>query len=111
MVKKGSSTAGTFRFNVSDAVEVPLRGVLLRLRLLDGEPSVKQLGKGTSIRLVAPDGTTRVVPIKDKSVTGGRNEQARLDKAGLYDVIIEREHAITQDAPVGIGWKVEGPVE
>lgn len=99
-----------FRFNVSDAVEVPLRGVLLRLRLLEGEPSVNQLGPGASIRLVAPDGTQRVVPIKAHSLTGGRNGQARLEKAGLIDLIIERDDAFAEDAPVGIGWKAEGPI-
>ena len=100
-----------FRFNVSDAVEVPLRGVLLRLRLLEGAPSVKQLEPGRSIRLVAPDGTHRVVPIKAKSLTGGRNAQKRLDGAGLVDVIITREDAFAAGAPVGIGWKAEGPLD
>lgn len=107
MAKRESSEP--FRFNVSDALAVPLRGCLLRLRLLDGTPSVDQLKPGVPLRLRGPEGEERVVTIRARSLTGGRNEQMRLDRAGLYDVIIDDEDAY-RAPPVGIGWTAEGPV-
>lgn len=100
----------SFRFNVSDVVDVPMRGVLLRLRLLDGDPAVKQLAPGSRLRLHGPDSESRVVSIRAKSLTGGRNEQDRLDAAGLMDVIVDTDEAYADDAPVRIGWVAEGPV-
>jgi len=104
-----SENSAPFRFNVSDAVEVPLRGCLLRLRLLQGEPQVSQLAPGTRLRLHAPAGEQRTVTIRARSLTGGRNTQERLEYAGLYDVIIDREDAFA-DPPVATGWTAEGPV-
>ena len=46
-----ASKNGSFRFRVSDAVQVPLRGMLLRLRLNEGAPSVKDLAVGRTLRL------------------------------------------------------------
>ena len=102
--------SGDFRFNVSDALDVPLRGFLLRLRLEDGAPSVKDIGSGTRLRLTSPTGQERVVTVKDKSVTGGRNTQARLEKTGQIDVIVASDEAYAGGDPIGIGWKAEGPV-
>lgn len=108
MTKESSS--GTPRFNVSDALDVPLRGFLLRLRLLEGTPSVKDIGPGTRLRLRAPDGHERVVTVSAKSLTGGRNGQQRLDRTGQIDVIIPTEEAYAGDRAVGIGWQAEGPI-
>jgi hypothetical protein len=107
---KASEKSGPFRFNVSDALDVPLRGFLLRLRLVEGTPSVASLDPGTRLRLVAPDGRDRVVTVAAKSVTGGRNTQSRLEKTGQVDVIISSDDAYAGNEPVGIGWKAEGPV-
>lgn len=106
-----SKSSGSYRFNVSDALDVPLRGFLLRLRLIDGTPSVKDIGTGTRLRLVAPDGRDRVVTVSGKSVTGGRNTQGRLDQTGQIDVLISSDDAYAGDEPVTIGWKAEGPVD
>lgn len=102
---------GSFRFNVSDALDVPLRGFLLRLRLLEGSPSVKDIGRGTRLRLVSPDGRERVVTVTDKSVTGGRNTQERLEKTGQIDILVSSAEAYADDEPIGIGWKAEGPLD
>lgn len=101
---------GTPRFNVSDALDVPLRGFLLRLRLVDGRAAVKDIGAGVRLRLRSPDGLERMVTVVAKSLTGGRNGQARLDKTGQIDVIIPFEEAYQDNRPIGIGWSAEGPL-
>lgn len=107
---KTSTSSGTARFNVSDALDVPLRGFLLRLRHLDGEVSVKDIDSGTRLRLTAPDGTERMVTVLGKSLTGGRNTQERLRKTGQIDVMISSDDAYAEDLPIGIGWTAEGPL-
>ena len=104
------SSSGTGRFNVSDALDVPLRGFLLRLRHLDGDVSVKDIDAGTRLRLRAPDGSERLVTVHGKSLTGGRNTQERLAKTGQIDVIIGNDDAYAGDVPIGIGWTAEGPL-
>jgi hypothetical protein len=108
---KDRKNGGNFRFNVSDALDVPLRGFLLRLRLLGGTPSVKDIASGTRLRLISPEGRERVVTVTDKSMTGGRNTQARLEKTGQLDVLISSEEAYAGNEPIGIGWQAEGPVD
>jgi len=101
---------GHGRFNISDALDVPLRGFLLRLRLLEGDVSVKDIVPGSRLRLTSPDGRERLVTVRGKSLTGGRNSQERLAKTGQIDVIIGSEDAYADDDPVGIGWIAEGPL-
>lgn len=101
---------GTGRFNVSDALDVPLRGFLLRLRLVDGDVSASDIASGTRLRLTGPEGAERVVTVRDKSLTGGRNTQERLGKTGQIDVIIGSDEAYAGGVPVGIGWAAEGPL-
>lgn len=106
-----ASKGGSFQFRVSDALAVPLRGMLLRLRLTGGTPSFKDVGVGRRLRLTAPDGSTRDVAIKAHSLTAGRQTQARLDKTRELDVIIENSDAVVAGVPVDIGWTAEGPLE
>lgn len=105
MAKK---TIGAFRFRVSDAVEVPLRGTMLRLKRLEGEPPVAALAPGSTLRLRAPDGQTRSVQVKALSMTGGRPTQERLDRYGQADVLIGPEEARGDGRAVEIGWYVVG---
>ncbi|HEX6589125.1 MAG TPA: hypothetical protein VF039_08885 [Longimicrobiales bacterium] len=98
------------RFNVSDALDVPLRGFLLRLRHTAGDVSVKDLGPGSQLLLRSPDGAERTVTIVARSLTGGRNTQARLEKSGQLDLIISAEDAYQGGRAVGVGWSAEGPV-
>ncbi len=104
------STGGMPRFNVSDALDVPLRGFLLRLRRTGGDVAVKDLGPGTRLLLRAPDGAERTVTVVAKSLTGGRNTQSRLDKTGQIDLIISAEDAYQDGRPIGVGWSAEGPL-
>lgn len=104
------SKGGSFQFRVSDAVAVPLRGMLLRLRLVEGTPSFKDVGVGRQLRLAAPDGSIRDVAIKAHSMTAGKQDQARLDKTRELDVIIDDADAVRDGIPVDIGWTAAGPI-
>ncbi len=102
--------AGGFRFRVSDALEVPLRGMLLRLRLLDGAPSMKDLAPGRKMRIGSAAGTERLVTIVGHSSTGGRATQDRLERTRELDVVIPKQEAGQGAERVDIGWHVTGPV-
>lgn len=104
---KGSS----YTFRVSDAVRVPLRGHMLRLRLTEGKPSMADLAVGKVLRLRSPGGATRDLPILAHSVTGGNPTQNRLDKTGELDVIVDGGLAEGDGDPVEIGWVASGPIE
>jgi len=99
-----------FRFNVSDVVYVPLRGMLLRLKLVDGEPDTGQVKLGRKLRLLSPDGDERVVTIKDYSATGGRVSKKTLMAKRELDIIIPTEDGLRDQEPVEIGWQAVGPV-
>lgn len=103
----GGGSAG-FRFRVSDALPVPLRGYMLRLRLLSGAPKVGALEPGKRLRLVAPDGGSREVEVQAFSLTGGRATQAELDKKRELDVVISEADAMGEGRPVAIGWLAVG---
>lgn len=94
-----------YRFRVSDAYFVPLRGWMLRLKLLDGDFDPKMLRPGGSLRLVAPDGEDRVVTVKGLSTTGGRQKKDRVQEYAEYDLVIPVEDAIRDDRQVEIGWE------
>lgn len=98
---------GPFTFRVSDVVEVPLRGTLLRLRLVDGTPSMDDLGVGAALRLRSPAGVERDVQVTAHAVTGGKPTQERLDRVGELDVLIDNGAA---GEPIEIGWMASGPV-
>lgn len=100
---------GDFRFRVSDSCEVPLRGHLLRLRLLEGSPSVRDLRPGHRVRASSPNGDERLIRIVAHSTTGGRMTQKRLDHDRELDILISADDAGTADARIDIGWFVTGP--
>lgn len=106
---EGGRPGGSYRFRVSDSLGVPLRGHMLRLRLVGGHPALSDLAVGK--RLLIGDGaTSRAVTIRAHSVTSGHMTQARLDARGELDVMITTEDAAGDGAPVRIGWFAEGPV-
>ena len=108
--RREGSPGGPFRFRVSDAMRVPLRGHLIRLRLLDGQPAAADLKIGRFIRLEGPDGLTRDVQVKGHGAMGGGLTQARLDREREADVVLEEGDAEVDGVPVQIGWHVAGPV-
>lgn len=107
------SVAGGFRFSfrVSDALVVPLRGYLLRLRLVDGHPNLNELRPGRKLLVSAPDGERRVVRIKDLSITGGRATRERLEATHELDIVISEGDAARNDRRIAMGWTASGPVE
>lgn len=107
--RKSRQTGGAYLFRVSDVVDVPLRGTVLRLRLVEGTPAMADLRSGQRLRLEAPDGVTRDVTVTGHAVTGGRPTQKRLDRTREVDVIITDAQALAA-APVEIGWFARGPV-
>jgi hypothetical protein len=106
--KKSAAGGGAFQFRVSDVVEVPLRGTVLRLRVMEGTPALGDLAVGEEILLRSTAGEERRVRIADHPVTGGRPSQARLDRTREFDVLIEA--AGTDGDPIEIGWTASGPV-
>jgi hypothetical protein len=99
----------TFEFRVSDSVTVPLRGRLLRLRVLSGSPKASDLAIGKKLRVRAPDGRERVIPILDHSITGGKLTQKRLDTTREVDVIVSADDSTVDGDPIEIGWTARGP--
>ncbi|HUG39689.1 MAG TPA: hypothetical protein VMM12_04355 [Longimicrobiales bacterium] len=94
-----------YRFRVSDSYFVPLRGWMLRLKLVDGDFEPSMLKPGHSLRLTAPDGQERTVTVKGLSVTGGFQKKARVDAYREFDIVIPEGDATRDDRGVGIGWE------
>lgn len=123
-VKRGSATvtamgifskkkkpSGPFQFRVSDSVQVPLRGYLLRLKLLDGTPGLADVSPGRRIRVRSPNGTERVITIKDFSATAGFPSQEKLEQQRELDIVVDTQDAIVDGREIEIGWIASGPVE
>jgi hypothetical protein len=108
--KRRENGGGAFVFRVSDVVDVPLRGVMLRLRVVEGTPSLADLGPGAQLQLRSPGGEERRVQVVAHAITSGRQTQARLDRRRELDVVIAPEDATTAATPPGIGWLASGPV-
>lgn len=96
-------TSGVVRFRVSDVVPVPLRGYMLRLRAAEGEPTAALLRPGRSLRLVGPDGGSRVVRIKGIGAPSGRARPDRLARTREIDVVV----GAADGEAVRIGWTAE----
>lgn len=111
MANRSGGASGPFTFRVSDSLEVPLRGHLLRLKLREGTPLMSQLGPGTRLRVTGPDGRERTVTVVAHGVTGGRASQARLDTTKELDLVISSTDAGAYEDRIGIGWTATGPVD
>jgi hypothetical protein len=94
-----------YRFRVSDAYAVPLRGWLLRLKLLDGSFKPNMLKTGTSLRLIAPDGEERDVSVRGLAATAGNQTQQRVDTYSEFDIVISDEDAVRDGKAVNLGWE------
>jgi hypothetical protein len=104
-----SRTRGPFEFRVSDSLEVPLRGHLLRLNLREGTPSMKDLQPGRKLRAISPAGERRDLTIVGHSATGGRATQERLDREQQVDLVVSRADGGEGASEIEIGWSVTGP--
>lgn len=107
---KQKPAGSAFMFRVSDVVEVPLRGTMLRLRLVEGTPSMKELAVGSTLSLRTFDGGTRRVRVVSHATASGRARQARLERERELDVIVAPEggQPLTP-VPAEIGWTVAAP--
>ncbi|MEX2281042.1 MAG: hypothetical protein WEE89_00990 [Gemmatimonadota bacterium] len=99
-----------FEYSVSDSMTIPLRGQLLRLKLLSGAPSVKAVAAGVRVRLRTPDGRERVIRILDHAITGGNVTRQRLDRTRELDIVVPNDDAAIDGESIGIGWRISGPV-
>lgn len=102
---------GEFRFNISDVVSVPLRGTMLRLRLVEGTPSVKDLAVGRRIRVTSAAGESRELEIRAHTVTAGSQTQERLDRTREFDILVDGPGSAADGQACEIGWSVTGPVD
>ena len=102
------SRGGAYTFRVSDVVDVPLRGTVLRLRVIEGTPAMGDLAVGSALRLRSPGGAERTVSITGYAASSGKATQKRLDRVRELDVVISDEDAATE-GPVEIGWIASGP--
>ena len=105
-----TAPGGAFRFRVSDSQDVPLRGHLLRLKLLEGSPSMKDLKVGRKVRVSGPTGDDRDITILGHSATGGTAKQSRLADTRELDLVIRKEDAGVGVERIEIGWQVTGPI-
>jgi hypothetical protein len=105
---KKKSSGGAYSFRVSDVVDVPLRGTVLRLRLVDGSPTMSgDLAVGSALRLRSPAGAERTVTITRYAASSGKATQKRLERVREIDVLVSDADA-TADGPVEIGWMATG---
>lgn len=107
---KKKASGGTYRFRVSDAVHVPLRGTLLRLRAVEGSPSMEDLAVGSAVRLVDGAGVERRLNVIAHAMTGGVASQKRLEQTRELDVIVADAETDAREVYAEIGWTVTGPV-
>ena len=94
-----------YRFRVSDSYFIPLRGWMLRLKLLDGSFDPSMLRPGKTLRLTGPGGEERTVTVKGLSATGGFQKKARVDAYREFDVVIPEEDAMRDEGRIAIGWE------
>jgi hypothetical protein len=106
---KGQDEA-PYRFRVSDAMPVPNRGFLLRLRLVEGDPSVSDIKTGTLLRVTGPRGQARTIRVLDHALTAGPPSQKRLGLTGELDLVISTADGLGVDDEIDIGWEAHGPV-
>ena len=97
------TTQGTVVFRVLDAMNGPLSGRILRLRLQSGEaPTISSL-KGSEMIATGPDGRTCRFRVTGFAVFGGKPSNDRLTRTGRVDVHIEE---LDEGGPIGLRWEV-----
>lgn len=90
---KARGSGGSFRFRVSDAAAVPVRGYLLRMRLLDGSSAPEDVSPDRKLSLRSPNGTPRTVVIKDLSNTNAGTSRDLPERTRQPDLVISQPDA------------------
>jgi hypothetical protein len=96
----------SYVLKVSDSMHIPHRGHLLRLKLAEGVPRMKQLKPGTRLRVSGPGGRSGVVEILGFPTTAGRQTQERVERTRELDIVIPAQQAMIDGARIEIGWTV-----
>jgi len=96
-------------FRVIDAMNLPYRGRLVRLRLAEGSaPPIRDL-KGGRLLARSPEGGEEILRVLDFAVVGGRPTDVRLARTGRIDLVVDSDDG--KRAPsVAAHWKVTGPL-
>lgn len=102
--RRAAAGSGVSRFRVSDAYRIPLRGYMLRLKLVEGEPRLSVLKPGRRVTLRAPDGSKRAVRVVGLATTYGRPTEEGLRSKGEIDIVISEADAVGDGRVVAIGW-------
>ena len=92
---------------VSDVLDVPLRGQVLRLKVTDTVPRVADIAVGRRLRVRSPQGEEHIVRIIDHSVIGGKVTQARIERVREFDVLIRSDSDGAARVPVDFGYTAE----
>jgi hypothetical protein len=100
----------SYELKVSDSIHIPFRGHLLRLKIAEGVPRMKELRVGTRLRVSGPDGRSGVVEILGFPTMAGRQTQERVERTRELDIVIPSEQAVIDGARIEIGWRV-GPAD
>lgn len=96
-------------FRVIDAVALPYKGQLLRLRLAEGNaPPVREL-KGSRLLARSPDGEEQTLRVIEFATVGGRPSDRRLARTGRIDLVVDSEDGRARPS-VTTRWEVMGPV-
>jgi|SRR5687767_14157162 len=101
--------AEPFELRVSDVMDVPLRGLLLRLKLVSGKPRTADIAVGRKLTVKAVNGAEQTVRIVAHSITGGNVSQDRLDRVRELDIVVTPE-SDEELRPIDFGNTVRGPV-
>ncbi len=93
-------------FRVIDAFDGPHRGLVLRLRLQDGDaPSVRSL-RGARLRAVSPEGVERFARVDGFPLFGGRTSDESLRRTGRIDVTVTQESTGADQPTIAASWEV-----
>lgn len=102
-MSSGTATGRGVVFRVLDAMDAPLTGRILRLRLQAGEaPSIRSL-KGARLTATAPDGRTCSARVAGFAAFGGKPSDERLARTGRVDVHVTEEDG---EGPISLQWEV-----
>ena len=97
-------------FKVSDIMDGPHKGWILRLRLHTGEaPTIKEI-KGARMALRSAEGVSREVVVRSFPTFGGKPSDDRLARSGRLDVSVEPADSGAEAPSVVERWELVGPL-